>query len=225
MCILLPVDQSLLEKYIPFSFLIFPFLFPSEMQVNVSLPSVKMPGMPGPEFERLKNVERKAASMPSHGRSLYPVEMLDDLMRDAGVMRERDHAQLQDAVSTMRATIPKRNWAREPPGFERNDPFLHHVPRVNVPTRAVPHTCHEALNFRSFGVYPRQNKPKLPTVTVSVPEGLIKIMKPLTTDVQTILVGCVVDTKAASDDVPQTQPLLLTENISVLKGLLILFKP
>ena len=147
----------------------FLFILSTEMQVNVSLPAVKMPGMPGPEFERLKNVERRVASMSSGGRSLYNVEMLDDLMRDAGVMRERDHAQLQDAVSTMRATIPTRRCAREPPGFERNDPYLHHVPSVNVPTRAVPHTRHEALNFRSFGVYYRQNhpKPKLPTVSVS----------------------------------------------------------
>ena len=148
------------------------------MQVNVSLPAVKMPGMPGPEFERLKNVERRAASMPSGGGSLYPVEMLDNLMRDAGVMRERDHAQLQDAVSTVRATIPKRNCAREPPGFERDDPFLHHVPSISVPTRAVPHTRHEALSYRPFGVYHRRNQPKLPSVNVSVPKGLIKITKP-----------------------------------------------
>ena len=150
------------------------------MQVNVSLPTVKMPGMPGPEFERLKNVERRAASMSSGGGSLYPAGMLDELMRDAGVVRERDHAQLQDAVSTMRATIPRRECAREPPGFERDDPLLHHVPSISVPTRAVPHTRHETLSFRPFGVYPRQNhpKPKLPTVNVSVPQGLIKITKP-----------------------------------------------
>ena len=101
------------------------------------------------------------------------MEMQDEMMRDAVVKRERDHAQLQDSVSTMRATIPRRNCAREPPGFERNDPFFHHVPSVNVPTRAVPHTCHEALNFRSFGVYYRQShpKPKLSTINVSVSKG------------------------------------------------------
>ena len=155
------------------------------MQVNANMPAVKMPGLPGYEFERLKNVERRAASMPSGGGSLYPEGMLDELMRDAGVTRERDHAQLQDAVSTMRATIPQRRCAREPPGFERNDPFLHHVPSISVPTRAVPHTRHETLSFRPFGVYPRQNqpKPKLPTVNVSVPKGLIKISKPLPTNI------------------------------------------
>ena len=197
------------------------------MQVNVKMPVVKMPGLPGTEIERLKNVEGRGASVPSGGRSLYPEEMLDEMMRDAGVMRERDHAQLQDAVSTMRATIPQRRCAREPPGFERDDPFLHHVPSISVPTRAVPHTRHETLSFRPFGVYPRQNhpKPKLPPVNVSVPQGLIKITKPHHTHFLSILVVHVVDTKAASDDVPQTPTLLLNENVSVPKGLLIFSKP
>ena len=145
------------------------------MQVNAKMPAVRMPGLPGPEVVRLRNVESRASSMTSGGGSLYPVEMLDDLMRDAGVKRGRDHAQLQDAVSTMRATIPRRNCAREPPGFERDDPFLHHVPSIRVPTRAVPHTRHEGLSFRSFGVYYRQTKP-MPKPMENACKGLFKIL-------------------------------------------------
>ena len=144
------------------------------MQANAKMrmPFIKQPGFDESEFRRLRDMERRAASMPSGGGSLYPVGMLDDLMRDAGLKRGRDHAQLQDAVVTMRATIPRRNCAREPPGFERDDPFYHHVPRTNVPTRAVPHTRHEALHFTPHGVYYRQKRPSLQTENVTTPKGL-----------------------------------------------------
>ena len=48
-------------------------------------------GEKGGGYAELEEVERRVASISSGGRNLYPVTMLDELMRDAGVTRDGDH--------------------------------------------------------------------------------------------------------------------------------------
>ena len=106
---------------------------------------VAMPGIPSSKETKLRDVEKRFGNM-NYGRSLYPEEMIDQMLREkeSNSMRE-DHAQLQSAITTMRNSMPKRSGLRPPPGFDKKDPFYHHVPTNRVPVQSVPHSRHEAL--------------------------------------------------------------------------------
>ena len=81
----------------------------------------------------------------NYGRSLYPEEMIDQLLREKDRNPREDHAQLQSAIATMRENMPRRTCPRPPPGFDRNDPYYNHVPKNRIPVQSVPHSHHEAM--------------------------------------------------------------------------------
>ena len=105
---------------------------------------VAMPGFSSSKETKLRDVEKRFGSM-NYGRSLYPEEMIDQLLREKESNSTReDHAQLQSAITTMRDSMPRRS-VRPPPGFDRKDPYYHHVPTNRVPIQSVPHSRHEAM--------------------------------------------------------------------------------
>ena len=105
---------------------------------------VGMPGISSKEETRLRDVEKRFGRM-NYGRSLYPEEMVDQLLREKDRNPREDHAELQSAIATMRDNMPRRTCPRPPPGFDRNDPYYNHVPKNRIPVQSVPHSHHEAM--------------------------------------------------------------------------------
>ena len=105
---------------------------------------VGMPGISSKEETRLRDVEKRFERM-NYGRSLYPEEMVDQLLREKDRNPREDHAELQSAIDTMRENMPRRTCPRPPPGFDRNDPYYHHVPKNRIPVQSVPHSLHETM--------------------------------------------------------------------------------
>ena len=105
---------------------------------------VAMPGISSSEETRLRDVEKRFGSM-NCVRSLHPEEMVDMSSREREKNSSADHAKLQSAISTMKGNMPRRTCLRPPPGFDRNDPYNHHVPNSRVPVQSVPHSRHEAM--------------------------------------------------------------------------------
>ena len=105
---------------------------------------VRMPGISSMEETRLRDDEKRFESM-NHGRSLYPEQMVVQVLREKGKAPGDGHDQLQTAISTMRENMPRRTCSRPPPGFDKNDPYYHHVPKNRIPVHSVPHSHHEAL--------------------------------------------------------------------------------
>ena len=105
---------------------------------------VAMPGVSSMEETRLRDVEKRFEAM-NHGRNFHPEPMVDQVLREKGKAPRDGHDQLQSAISTMREYMPRRTCSRPPPGFDKNDPYYHHVPKNRIPVDSVPHSRHEAL--------------------------------------------------------------------------------